>query len=61
MTLLDKSKCWSVVLAVARFIWQQLRKVQVEDETVYGSYYQAMTVGQYLWLTLQAHRVMDMF
>ena len=36
-------------------------KVQVESEKVYGSGDNVVMVGQYLWGTLQSHRVMGDF
>ena len=46
---------------MVRVIWKYLRKVRVEAETTYGSDKTAVMVGQYLWGTLQAHRVMENF
>ena len=51
----------TVVLTMMRFIWRELRKVQVESETAYGSAYNVVMVGRYLWCNLQAHRFMDDF
>ena len=44
-----------------RVIWRELKKVQFELETAYGSEDKVVMVGQYLWGTLQAHKVMDKF
>ena len=44
-----------------RVIWREIRKVRVEVETEYGSDNPMEMVGQYLWGTLQTHRVMDEF
>ena len=56
-----KVECWTVVLTMVRVIWRELRKVRVEAETAYGSENPTEMVGQYLWGTLQTHRVMDDF
>ena len=44
-----------------RVICRELRKVQVDSETAYGSAENVMMVGQYLRGTLQVLRVMDDF
>ena len=44
-----------------RVIWRELLKVQVESETAYGLSDNVVLLGQYLWGTLQTHRVMDNF
>ena len=43
-----KEECWTVGLTMMRVIWQDLRKVRVESETLYGSDDQKVMVGQYL-------------
>ena len=35
-----------MVLTIERFIWRELRKVIVQDETDYGLTYTQVTVGQ---------------
>ena len=54
-------ECCTVVLTMVRVIWRELRKVRVEAETSYGLETHAVKVGQYLWGTLQALRVMENF
>ena len=56
-----KAYFWTVVLTMVRVICFEIIKVQVEWETAYVSYTPALVVGQYLWGTLQSHRVMDNF
>ena len=46
---------------MVRVIWRYLRKVRVEIEKAYGLKDQLVMVGQYLWVTPQAHIVMDEF
>ena len=48
-----------VVLNMARFLWSELRKVQVEAESYYRLYTPDFMMGQYLWESLQDYRVMD--
>ena len=48
-----------MVLTTTRVIWRELQKVRVESETAYGSAENMVMVGHYLWVTIQAHRVMD--
>ena len=54
-------ECWSVVLTMMRVILRDFRKVPGDSETAYGSADNVVVVGQYLWGTLQAHRIMDDF
>ena len=56
-----KADCWMLVLTMLRVICGDHRKVWVEAETAYGSDTLAVTVGQYIWGTPQAHRLMDYF
>ena len=46
---------------MVRVIWRYLRKVRVEIEKAYGLKDQLVMLGQYLWVTPQAHIVMDEF
>ena len=55
------AEIWTLVLTMVRVIWRELRKLQVELETAYGSGDNLVMVGQYLMGTLQAHRVTDEF
>ena len=41
-----------------RVIWREFRKEKVDSETVYVSGDNVVMTGQYLWGTLQEHRVM---
>ena len=42
-------------------IWRELRKIRADSETAYVLAYNVVMVGQYLWVTLQAHRIMYNF
>ena len=53
-----KAECWTVVITMVHIIWQDLRNVQLETEPAYCSSTTVVMVGQYLWRSLQAHRVM---
>ena len=53
-----KAKCWMVLITMVRIIWRDIRKVRVEVETAYGYDNPSVMVGQYLWGTLQSHRLM---
>ena len=44
-----------------RVVWRELSKVRVESEMEYVSVDNLLMVYQYLWGTLQAHRVMNTF
>ena len=61
VSLAGRAECWTVVLTMMSFIWRELWKVRVESDTVNGSAYNVVMVGQYLWGTLQSHRIMDDF
>ena len=54
----SKSDCWTVVLAIVRVIWNELKKAQVEAYMAYGLYSPSAMIGCYLWGTIQAHWVM---
>ena len=54
-----RAECWSVVLTMMRVLWRELRKVRVDSETMYGSGDNMVMEVQYLWNTLQSHRVMN--
>ena len=54
-----KAQYWTVFITMVRIIFRELRNVQFEVDMEYGSETQALMVGQYLWGTLHAHRVMD--
>ena len=47
-----RAELWTVVLTMARVIYKELGKVQVDTETAYGSEHPAVMVGQYLWWNL---------
>ena len=47
-----RAELWTVVLTMARVIYKELGKVQVDTETAYGSEHPDVMVGQYLWWTL---------
>ena len=54
-----KSYFLLVFLTMVRVICWDIIKVQVEEETAYVSDIPPVIVGQYIWLTVQVHRVMD--
>lgn len=58
-----KAECWTVVLTMLRVVWRELRKVRVVAESAYAysDSNPALMVGQYLWATLQDHRVQKEF
>ena len=49
------------MLTMMRFIWRELRKVKVDSETEYGFADNVVMVVQYLWGTIQVHRVIENF
>ena len=57
----QKLECWEIVRVILRTFFQDTRKARVRVENAYGETDPNMRVGQYLWHTLQAHRVMDEF
>ena len=48
-----------VVLTMVLVSWKDIRKVRVEADTEYGSDNPSVMVGQYLWVTLQGHILID--
>ena len=42
-------------------IWRDMRNFRLDTDTAYVSDNPSEMVGQYLWVTLQAHLVMDDF
>lgn len=58
-----KTECWTVVVTMLRVVWRELRHVRAPAATAYGYAERNphLMVGQYLWCTLQAHRVMREF
>ena len=57
----DIAECWTVVITMVILIWNELIKLKVEVETAHVSDTSTLMMGQYLWGTLQAHRVVGYF
>ena len=54
-------ECWKIVKLMVRVFIRELSKVRVVADTVYGTSYLHIRVDQYLWHTIQYHRVMKYF
>ena len=47
------------ILTMVRVIWREFCKVWIQADNSYGSVSPYVIVGQYIWVALQSHWVME--